>query len=328
MEIPCPSPTADFYWQPDVHFAMLSMACASGMVQGMAWVEGTFNGAPFTITYELVQGESALRISVTGAAAAQNICVMTYFEFADPAASLTFGTTSHWDTEAPRNFFQWKGGAKQEQMTFEATHDFVGVLDATGAIAGAIYHEATPAWGIYGDGVLGCLLRNTPTTSNVNAACASDTDTHTVTYAVSPPDGLKMPIYGARTDGSMLAEALKINSPLAAQLVTNRGVLPSSNSIAYPVDERAIITAIKAGNVDASQAILRIYQPTNATLASQDLRISSVLAPEYSENGLIVASSVDALEQPSPLDLNLESKPGNVVELDLQFAITTVALGS
>jgi alpha-mannosidase len=317
MEIPCYPAT--FAPQSHVAFVTGSVTTESGPLRATTFVNGTFNAFPFTIRYDLFAGDTALRISVTGAAPGSNVCVMTYFQFASAAASLTFGTTAHWESLAPRNYFTWKPPSPNVQMTFEATHDFVGVVDAGGALAGAIYHEATPAWGIYGDGILGCLLRNTPTTTNgQNAACASDTDTHTVTYVVSPPDGLVSPGAGARTEGSMLAAALQINNPLVALPVTGSGPLIGSTSIATPTDPRAIITAAKMGNVNPGLLVLRIYQPTNEPMNGVTVNISELFGPG------LAPMAVNALEQPSaPLNI---STNGNAVKLDLPFAITSLAM--
>src|SRR5258707_11646294 len=163
-------------------------------------------------------------------------------------------------------------------MTFEPTHEYVAPVDTDGNLTGAIYHPATPAWGIYGRGVVGCLLRNTP--GNQNAACATDPGTYTIRYAVAPPELLQSPAEGAGP-GSMLATGLSLSTPPAAYAVTGAGALPPACSIAYSNDDRVILTAAKAGTVNPSQLVLRLYQPTNAPIRGVTITIDGMVAGGY-----------------------------------------------
>ncbi|HEV7764790.1 MAG TPA: hypothetical protein VGQ76_07315 [Thermoanaerobaculia bacterium] len=314
-EIPCNTPS--FYDSGD-SFQMTSMSYETGDLRATTLVNGTLGGLPFQIRYDLQDRERSLRVSVTGSAL-HGHSVMSYFRFNGAAESLTYGTTAHWDTEEPRNYFDW---TPQTPITFEPTHDFVAVNAANG-YAGAIYHSATPAWGIYNDGVVGCILRNTP--GNQNATCATDPGTYTITYAVEPPDLLKPPAEGAG-EQSMFGQALNFNTPLVAVPVTGAGQLPPRLSLATPHDERVLITALKAGTLDPLQLIVRVYQPTNGTIENVIVRISSEIAAAYRDGSNLVAIAVNALEEPAPQNLHFTTAPSTLT-LDLPFAITTVALG-
>jgi alpha-mannosidase len=317
-ELPCYPPN-----YPDAQFALdASMTfddatisvTEDGPLRATAVVSGTVNGATFSVQYQLYATDTALRISVTGAAP-QGYSVMVRFPFTGTAASLTYGTTAHWDTQAPRNYFVGPMPSGVELITFEPTHEYVCALDSSNNALGAIYHYATPAWGIDSSGaLLGCLLRNVP--GGQNAACADDPGTYTVTYAVALP--------GAP---SMLGAALDINNPLVAVGVPfPSGGLPASMSIAS-TDGGALITAAKAGTVNPSQLILRFHQPTNAPMNGVTVTLDATIAAGYQDaTGSLTASSVNALEQPSPLDLGITAT-SNTVQLNLQYAITTLALG-
>jgi alpha-mannosidase len=315
-EIPCI--TTSFNDSGEV-FQMTSMSYETGPLRATTLVNGSLGGVPFQIRYDLQDRERSLRVSVTGSAPSGH-SVMSYFRFNKTPESLTYGTTSHWDTEEPRNYFDtWK---PPTPLTFEPTHDFVAVNAADG-YAGAIYHSATPAWGIYNGGVAGCILRNTPGTQN--ATCATDPGTYTITYAVEPPDLLKPPAEGA--DGaSLFGQALNFNTPLVGVPVTGTGQLPQMLSLVTPSDTRVLITALKAGTLDPQQLIVRFYQPTNGKIEDVVVNISSLIAGAYRDGSYLVAVAANALEQPSPQNLNIITAPSTLT-LNLPLAITTVALG-
>jgi alpha-mannosidase len=320
-EIPC-SPTS-FYWNQRATWVPDPISCSGGPLIATAVVTGKLGGVPYTIRYELEDRARALRISVTGAAPTST-SIMAYFEFATAPVSLTYGTTANWDNQVPRNFFDWKPPSDVELMTFEPTHDYVAAVDATGTLAGAIYHSATPAWGIYGSGIVGCLLRNTP--GGQNAACAYDDGTYTITYAVEPPTVLESPLNGAGPT-SMIHEALSLHSPAIALAATGTGALPAQLTIATLSDDRAIITAAKAGTVNPSQLVLRLYQPTTQALNDVTVTVASLVATGYQSGGRLAAAVVNALEQPPATPVQV-STTATSVTLDLPFAITTLALGA
>ena len=320
-ELPCYTvtgnyPAAQFRWDQSLTLDGATInVTEDGPLRATAVVSGTVKGAPFTVQYQLYATDTALRISVTGAAP-QGYSVMVRFPFAGDTASLTYGTTAHWDTQAPRNYFVGPMPKGVELITFEPTHEYVCALDSNNNALGAVYHYATPAWGIDSSyALLGCLLRNVP--GQQNAACADDPGTYTVTYAVALP--------GAP---SMLKAALDINNPLvAAGVPFPSGGLPASMSIASTNNDNALITAAKAGTVNPSQMILRFYQPTNAWLSGITVTLDETIAAGYVDaTGALGASSVNALEQPWPLNLGIVATP-NTVQLNLQYAITTLALG-
>ncbi|HXA19574.1 MAG TPA: hypothetical protein VN380_21470 [Thermoanaerobaculia bacterium] len=325
MEIPCDGLST---FQPDATMTLESPTITlteTGSLRTTAVATGTVNGTPWTITYQLYATDTALRITVDGAAPS-GYSVMWRFPFLTPATSLTYGTTSHWDTQSPRNFFEWTPPKGTDLMTFEPTHEFVGAIGMDSYL-GAIYHYATPGWAIDTSGaVIGCLLRNTPGTQN--AASGIDPDAHAVSFAVALPVGLESPANGAWSSGSMLAAALDINNPLAAATVppSATAVLPSSMSIASTTDASALVTVAKAGTVNPSQMILRLYQPSNSALSSVEVTLDATIAALYQSGGSLVASAATAIEQPSDDTLNL-STTATTVTLDLPYAITTVALG-
>ncbi|MCU1348337.1 MAG: putative alpha-mannosidase, partial [Acidobacteria bacterium] len=325
MEIPC---GGNYKFEPDASMTLGNPTITlteSGPLRTTAVVTGTIGGAPWTITYQLYATDTALRITVTGAAPS-GYSVMWRFPFMTAATSLTYGTTSHWDTQSPRNFFDWTPPKGTDLMTFEPTHEFVAAIGMDSYL-GAIYHYATPGWAIDTSGaVIGCLLRNTP--GMQNAAWGIDPDAHTVSFAVALPVGLDSPGNGAWVSGSMLAAALDVNNPLAALTVpaSATGALPSSMSIASTRDATALVTVAKVGTVDPSQLILRLYQPTNTSQSSVEVTLDPTVAAMYQSNGSLAASTVNALEQPSD-PTTIVSTTATTVTVDLPFAITTVALG-
>jgi alpha-mannosidase len=327
MEIPCPSPvtfTLDTKNPPTDSSIML---VETGPMRARAVLTETLGADAYTVTFELYATDTAVRVTVEGAASSGH-SVMACVPFNGSPASLTYGTTSHWDTQSPRDAFDWNPPSTTEVMTFEPTHEYVASLDASGTILGAIYHYATPGWAIDNSGnILGCLLRNTP--GQQNAACGTDSDSHTVSFAVALPVGLQLPIEGATTSGSMLKAALDVNNPLEAVAVPagSTAALQSSMSLASTSDARALLTVAKAGTLDSSQLILRLYQPTNELMPSIGISLDPTLAANYRGGGAnLVAAPVTAIEEPSSANLNLSTDASSVT-LDLPYAITTIALG-
>lgn len=324
MELPC-EPAA---FGPSTTLSLESPAIElteSGPLRATAVISGTVQKQQYTIAYQLYSTDTALRISVTGAAPSE-CSVMMRFPFVSAATSLTYGTTSHWDTQAPREYFDWTPPAGTLTMTFEPTHEFVAANGPAG-ILGAIYHYASPGWAIDPTGaVIGCLLRNTP--GMQNATNGSDFGTYTVTLAVALPTGLQSPGNSAWGAGSMLAAALDLNNPLAAVAIPSgaTGALPPMMSIASTTDPSALVTVAKVGMVDPTKLILRLYQPTNAPLSAVQVALDPLVAGAYASEGTLPASAVTAIEQPSNADLHLTTGTW-WVQLDLPFAITTVALG-
>src|ERR1051325_4662350 len=221
--------------------------------------------------YSLLPGESFLRMQTTGTAPS-GYSVMARFPFTDAVASLTYGTAYHWDTRAPRNYFDWTPTRATELMTFEPTHEFVIPTDDGGNYLGAVYHASTPGWAIDSEGrLLGCILRNTP--GDVNpAATGTDWGSHTSVYALRVPgkagvNQLQNPTAGCQPGGP-LGEALQFNNPLAGVAVPGGSTaeLPASLSLLSTGDTPAVIMVAKAGTMNETDLIVRVYQPTNQSL--------------------------------------------------------------
>ena len=221
----------------------------------------------FTIEYTLVKDEPFLRINVTGAAFQHPSVMLASFKFNNDIVNYTHGTPYHWDWKQPFAF----GLQKDFQLTMEATHDFVGVMDASGSYQGAVYHPASPSWGVLGDTLHGILLRNSPGGTpgcGGYGADGSDTDVHSVQYAIRVPSAF---------DPTMAKqEATAYQTPLQAQVVASPSPsLPtqSSFSLASIISNNspAFITAIKRGSLSPSTTIVRIYNPTNSPVHTSPL---------------------------------------------------------
>lgn len=326
MEIVCPTAVAFALDSKTPMTGTVRMA-ESGPMRARAVIDASIGSDHYTLTFELYATDTAVRVTVDGAAPS-GFSVMAQVPFSGTASQLTYGTTSHWDTQAPRDAFVWTPPDTTEVMTFEPTHEYVAPLDANGRILGAVYHYASPGWAIDKNGKLaGCLLRNTP--GQQQAACGTDPDPHTVSFAVALPVGLQMPAQGAATSGSMLRAALDVNNPLEAVVVpaSSTSTLPRMMSLVSSNDDRALATVAKAGTLDPAKLILRVYQPTNAALSSVTLAIDPMLASHYRGGGSdLIATPVTAIEEPSSIALTL-STGASEVTTNLPFAITTIALG-
>lgn len=286
----------------------------------------------FTTNYSLVYGEPFLRIAVTGAAPSK-YSVMVKVPFPSDVAKLTYGTPYHWDARAPRNYLGWPTADTKdvEGMTFEPTHEFVIPMDADDNYLAAIYHASTPGWAIDSKGaLLGCILRNTPGTQQ--AAWGTDSDSHTASLAIRVPgkpdtaDQLLSPAVGCNPGGP-LGEALQFNNPLVGSVVpaTSSNELPSTMSIASTSDPTAVITAAKAGTVNETDLILRLYQPTNSPLEGVQINMDSPISKMYLGQTLNVAGQ-SALETPlDSTNLSLQATEASIT-LTAPFALTTLAL--
>ena len=124
-----------------------------------------------------------------------------------------------------------------------------------------------------------------------------------------------------------MGEALQFNNPLVGAVVpaTSSGELVSSTmSIASTSDPTAVITAVKAGTVNETDLILRLYQPTNSPLAGVQINMDSPINKMFQGKTLNVAAQT-ALE--TPLDatsLSLQATETSVT-LTAPFALTTLA---
>lgn len=324
--IPLQNPTLELIESGDVGHLRVSVG-----------VKGTFtvNGQPleFEMVYSLVAGENLLRVSTKGTAPS-GYSVMVSFPFKQPATSLTHGTAYHWDTGYPRQY--WTNNSaynpqfdpKQvEQMTFEATHEFV-IPQAGETMLGAIYHASTPAWAIDpGGNVLGCILRNTP--GNYNGASGTDSDAHLAHYAIRVPGTtLESPVTGA-SPGGPLGEALRFNNPLIGVPLPSAKVGPVSlndqMSVAATADPTAIVTAVKAGTMNETELILRVYKPTTTALSGVEVIIDPSIAGLFQQNEVLQAVGRTALELPLEQPLTIEPDASSFT-FTAPYALTTVAL--
>jgi alpha-mannosidase len=283
------------------------------------------NSVTYTTTYSIVAGEPLLRMTLVGAAPtateSMGYSVMAKFPLSASISTLTHGTGYHWDDNAPREFYEFTAwNENQEQITFEATHGFVLPKDSNATMLAGIYHASTPAWGIDTDGALiGCVLRNAyGPQQGYNAAGGngSDTDVHSVSYALRVPSGLS----DADT-AQPLQEALRYNNPLIGVPIpsTADGSAPASVSLASTDTPGAVITAVKAGSVDPSKLILRVYQATNSPL-NVDVSLFNILT-----SGRYTAASSNALELDTDPDTSV-NVTNSGVSVDTTYALSTVAL--
>lgn len=293
-----------------------------------------FNDQPvvFTRTYSLVTGEPYLRMTTKGTAPS-GYSVMVCFPFSDqhqgtPAASLTHGTAYHWETGQPRQMWQ-ATGSNFEQMTFEATHNYVIPQAADGTPLAAIYHVSTPSWAIDTKGnLLGCILRNTPGTQN--GAHGSDSSEHLASYAIRIPKGLAKPITGCGSGGP-LGESLLYNNPQLGITVPTYNqdypLLPEQMSLASTDEPTSLITTLKTGTLNQTELVLRVYQPTNTVLSDVKLNIDPALASFFQQNGTLQITGRTALEL--PLEKALPITP-NATDFTFEaaYSLTTLALSN
>jgi alpha-mannosidase len=250
----------------------------------------------FTRDYQLVADEPLLRMRSSGAAPMLDTgvgyhgsSVVVAFPLAAGTSgieSVTRGTPYHWTDVMPEIYW--------DSFTFLPTHGFA-IPSAGGSPLCALYHADVPGWGLSNtwntntqsfdpnDGVLyGCLWRNGDGnyfswvySSGTPLADGTDPETHVREYALRMPSSLAAP-----ESGGPLREALAYATPLrglpAAPWSTE---LPDSLSLASSSDQRALVTAVKQGSVNAGDVVLRIYQPTNAGLTATLTLDSHLAAP-------------------------------------------------
>jgi alpha-mannosidase len=268
----------------------------------------------FTLTYSLVAGENILRMTTTGTAPSgqnsqQGFTVMTAFPFNTEAAFLTYGTSYHWDTRAPRNYFTNWPPPSAQAITFEPTHEFVVAQDGSFDNLFAIYHFNTVAWGIAPGGVLiGALLRNT----TGHGIGSYDEAQHTLSYAIRLPGGNFQSPAGGCSSNAPLGEALAFNNPILTALSpSSTGELPISMSIASTTDATSVISAAKTATANPSQWILRLYQPANAPV-DMIIDLDPNIATMFQSGGNLNVAAVTALENPTDgAEFNISAGPSS-----------------
>jgi alpha-mannosidase len=270
-------------------------------------------GQTYEKSYALVADEAFLRMSATGAAPAQT-SVMVQFPLVGGVDEIVHGTPYHWDRKAPE-----RAG---DGLSFEATHDFV-IPRFGGRPLAAIFHGGVPAWAVQSDGVvIGALWRNARQEQcDIYGASGTDADAHTLDYALRVPSGIEPPETGAQ-----LREALAFHTPLQARIAATTGPLPPQLSLASVGPDPAILTAAKSSTASPRDLILRIYQPTNATLP---VEVTTAAPSRFPVGDSLTVQARTALE--THLDaateraLGVRGDPAHF-DLTTQRAVTTVAI--
>ncbi len=121
---------------------------------------------------------------------ATNFRSMIRFPFSE-ATGLSYGNLYHWSNVLPRP----KDTQSWPQPYFVAAHDFLIPVDKNAQALAAIYHSQIYAWSLAQSSgnqavLLGCLYRNVPHGGGAPGATGSDTDIHTLSYALRVPSGL------------------------------------------------------------------------------------------------------------------------------------------
>jgi alpha-mannosidase len=305
--------------------------------QGPDEVSGTLT---FVREYTLVSGEAMLRMELTGRAplaidpATDQQCsttVMAKLPLSGTIDGLVRGTPTHWTSQMPQ--LVW------EEFTPYAPHHFAVAYDGTTAL-GAILHADVPAcglmWSLSGsswsnDGVLyAALLRNTTgsyygwTRPTPSFPGGTDYDVHTRRFALLVPSACAPADTGVPLQAGMHFATPSTVSGLNQYLVRDTPAQPLDYSLAQ-VSGPAILTAAKLGTVDPAELVLRLYQPTNASLPEVKLTFDPAAVPGWSEGCTITARLVTALEEPIAEAGEL-TVAGSTITLDMEKSIATVSL--
>ncbi|KAJ7760032.1 glycosyl hydrolases family 38 N-terminal domain-containing protein [Mycena metata] len=163
-----------------------------------ATLSDTF-GNLYSTQYDLVRGETLVRINTTGAAPHQlggGSSVLASFPMRTAegatAFAMEYGTAYFWEDREPQK--SWNG------LTFRASHDFAQLITTQGGSAvAAVYHNGIPAWTINAttSTLHGVLLRNTPATGR--GAFGTDNGTHSQYYTLDVLPQLAETGYPLRT---------------------------------------------------------------------------------------------------------------------------------
>ncbi len=246
-----------------------------------------FSGNAYTTQYDLILGETLVRITTTGAApgtTAENspgYSVVTSFHMQTAAGAtasvLEYGTSYFWENRNPQQ--SWRG------LTFRASHDFAQLATSAGDAIAAVYHNGIPAWTIDGSILRGCVLRNTP--AGGRGAWGSDTDSHTQAYTLDVSAQPAISGYPLRT--SFYAQT-KLYAAVVAS--TTAATMTATAQLASVAQTNAVL---RVGKTDAPSAagrnlILRVQQScTEAQQLDIDL-------PFLGNSGQIQPEIVTALE--------------------------------
>jgi alpha-mannosidase len=243
------------------------------------------SGNAYTTQYDLIRGETLVRITTTGAApgtsAPPGFSVLASFPTQTPegetASVLEYGTSYFWENRDPQQ--SWSG------LTFRASHDFAQLATAAGDSVAAVYHNGIPAWTIDGSVLRGCLLRNTP--GGLRGASGSDTDSHTQSYTLDVCAQPAITGYPLRT--SLYAQTRLYAAVLAA---TTAATMPETAQLASVVQPDAVLRVAKtdAPSEARRSLILRVQQ------ARKDGQQLDIDLPFLANSGPVSPEIVTALE--------------------------------
>ncbi|MDB5036304.1 MAG: ybgG [Chlorobi bacterium] len=248
-------------------------------------------GNNYTTQYDLIQGETQVRITTTGAAPealgpANQVgtigwSVLTSFPMqmttGETASVLEYGTSYYWENRDPQQ--SWNG------LTFRASRDFAQLATAAGDAVAAVYHNGIPAWTIDGSVLRGCLLRNTP--AGGRGAYGTDTDSHTQRYTldVEPQPAVT---------GHPLRTALYTQTPLHAAVLSpgTGATMPEAAQLASVAQPDALLRVgkINPPSDGGPDLILRVQR---SGTGSEQLDIT---LPFLAGEGSVTPEIVTALE--------------------------------
>jgi alpha-mannosidase len=213
----------------------------------------------YTTQYDLVLGETQVRITTNGTAPGSNVLgspgysVLASFPMRNSegatASMLEYGTSYFWENRDPQQ--SWSG------LTFRASHDFAQLCTTVNgeeeAIA-AVYHNGIPAWTIDDSALRGCILRNAPGTQR--GGKGTDTDSHTQHYTLDVAAQPAVTGYPLKTSLYTQTKlyALAIGSP--------NGQMPEAAQLASVSQTNAVLRVAKNDGPSAANSalILRVQQ--------------------------------------------------------------------
>ncbi|KAJ7440804.1 alpha-mannosidase [Mycena galericulata] len=238
-------------------------------------------GNVYLMQYDLVRGETLVRINTTGAAPQNGgWSVVTSFPMqtadGETAGALEYGTAYFWEDREPQQ--SWAG------LTFRASHDFAQLVTIqNGTAVAAVYHNGIPAWTINDTMLHGVLLRNTP--GGHRGAAGTDNGTHSQYYTLDVQPQLA-------STGNPLRTALYSHTPLRAvplNLTQPLSTMPTAAQLASVLPQDNVLAVGKTSN---NSLVLRIQRsdPTN-----QDIEVD--LPWRFNTQGPL-PTIVSALETP------------------------------
>ncbi|KAJ7498325.1 glycosyl hydrolases family 38 N-terminal domain-containing protein [Mycena galericulata] len=214
-------------------------------------------GNVYLMQYDLVRGETLVRINTTGAAPQNGgWSVVTSFPMqtadGETAGALEYGTAYFWEDREPQQ--SWAG------LTFRASHDFAQLVTIqNGTAVAAVYHNGIPAWTINDTMLHGVLLRNTP--GGHRGAAGTDNGTHSQYYTLDVRPQLA-------STGNPLRTALYAHTPLRAvplNLTQPLSTMPTVAQLASVLPQDNVLAVGKSSN---NSLVLRIQRsdPTNQNI--------------------------------------------------------------